>query len=136
MANQNNDQSNQGSGAKVLLAEDDKFLTQAYSHGLGRAGFAITHAPDGEIALEKIRADRPDIILLDLIMPVKNGFEVLEELQKDERLKTIPVIILSNLGQETDIQKGRELGARDYLIKSNSSMNTVIGKIKEILGKN
>ena len=128
------DQNNNQSGVKVLLAEDDKFLTQAYTHGLKRAGFTVAHAPDGEAALEKIRAERPDIVLLDLIMPVKNGFEVLEELQKDETLKTIPVIILSNLGQETDIRKGKEMGARDYLIKSNISMQEVIGKVKEALG--
>jgi len=132
MSNVNNVSSSE-SKYKVLLAEDDKFLIQAYTHGLGRAGFTVISAPDGEVALEKIGAEKPDIILLDLIMPVKNGFEVLEELQKDEELKKIPIIILSNLGQETDIKKGKELGAADYLIKSNSSMNDVIAKIKEVL---
>ena len=118
---------------KVLLAEDDKFISRAYQDGLSRAGFTVTAVFDGNEALEKLKSDKPDIILLDVIMPEKNGFEVLEEIKKDNELKRVPVIILSNLGQDTDIQKGRELGAVDYLIKSNFSMGEVIEKIKKYL---
>jgi DNA-binding response OmpR family regulator len=118
---------------KVLLAEDDKFISRAYSDGLTRAGFEVLLAVDGKVALEMAKKDKPNIILLDLIMPEVNGFEVLTELKKDDILKDVPVIILSNLGQETDIQKGRELGAIDYLIKANYSMTEVIAKIKKYI---
>lgn len=116
---------------KVLLAEDDKFISRAFSDGLSRAGYDIQLATDGNQAIEMVRSFAPDIVLLDLIMPDKNGFEVLEELKKDAQTKDIPVIILSNLGQDTDIQKGRELGASDYLIKSNSSLGQVAEKIEQ-----
>jgi DNA-binding response OmpR family regulator len=119
---------------KIVLAEDDKFISMAYSDGLRRAGYEVFTAFDGVEALKKIREVRPDIILTDIIMPEKNGFEVLEEIKKDGALKKIPVLILSNLGQETDIQKGRELGANDFLIKANYSMTEVIEKINKYLG--
>jgi len=115
---------------KILLAEDDKFISRAYKDGLERAGFIVIQATDGEQAMEKTKQEVPDIILLDLIMPVKNGFEVLKGVKADEATKNIPIIILSNLGQDSDIEKGRELGAADYMIKSNFSMNEVIEKIK------
>ena len=118
---------------KILLSEDDKFISRAYTDGLTRAGFSVITAYDGEEALEKIKNENPDLILLDLIMPTKNGFEVLEEIKKDKELSKIPIVILSNLGQDTDIQKGRDLGAEDYLIKSNFSMSEVVGKIKKYL---
>ena len=116
---------------KILLAEDDKFISKAYQDGLGRAGFEVIAAYDGNEALNKIKSKKPNIILLDLIMPEKNGFEVLEEIKTDNDLKNIPIIILSNLGQASDIQKGRDLGANDYLIKSNFSIKEVIEKMKE-----
>lgn len=118
---------------KILLVEDDKFISRAYSDGLGRAGFEVAVAYDGVEAIKKLQDDKPDIILLDLIMPIKNGFEVLEEVKADDQLKDIPVLILSNLGQDTDIQKGKDLGAVDYLIKSNFSMTEVTEKIKKCL---
>ena len=116
---------------KILLAEDDKFISKAYQDGLGRAGFEVIAAYDGNEALNKIKSKKPNIILLDLIMPEKNGFEVLEEIKADNDLKNIPIIILSNLGQSSDIQRGRDLGANDYLIKSNFSIKEVIEKMKE-----
>lgn len=115
---------------KILLAEDDKYISRAYKDGLERAGFEVLVATDGSEALEKIKKDAPDLILLDLIMPVKNGFEVLEELAMDGGVKKIPVIILSNLGQDSDIKKGKALGAVDYLIKTDYSMKEVIEKAK------
>ncbi len=118
---------------KILLAEDDKFISKAYQDGLGRAGFKVIAAYDGNEALKKAREEKPDIVLLDLIMPEKNGFETLEEIKADNDLKNIPIIILSNLGQDSDIQRGRDLGANDYLIKSNFSIKEVIEKIKESL---
>lgn len=120
---------------KILLAEDDKFISLAYQDGLSRAGFEVIAATDGVEALDKARKEKPELILLDLVMPIKNGFEVLEELKADKELKNVPIIILSNLGQNSDIEKGKALGAVDYLIKSNFSMSEVIEKIKEFLKK-
>jgi DNA-binding response OmpR family regulator len=120
---------------KILLAEDDKFISRAYKDGLKRAGFEMVLAHDGKEAMAKIETEKPDLILLDLVMPGKNGFEVLTDLQMDEELKTIPVIILSNLGQDSDVQKGKELGAADYLVKADWSMKQVVEKVKEHLVK-
>ena len=120
---------------KILLVEDDKFISRAYKDGLGRAGFEVSTASDGKEGMEKIQTENPDLVLLDLVLPIKNGFEVLSEIKMDEKSQDIPVIILSNLGQESDIQKGKDLGAVDYLIKSNFTMKQVIAKIKEHLAK-
>ena len=117
---------------KILLAEDDKFISRAYKDGLTRAGFDVSVAIDGNEALAQIKTVKPDLMLLDLIMPVKNGFEVLEELQKSKENKS-PIIVLSNLGQESDIQRAKDLDATDYLIKSNVTLKEVIDKIKSYL---
>ena len=120
---------------KILLAEDDKFIARAYTDGLTRAGFAVITAVDGEEAMAKIRIQKPDLMLLDLIMPVKNGFEVLEELSEDKKIAKFPIIILSNLGQESDIQKAKDYEATDYLIKSNVTLKEVISRVKAALGE-
>lgn len=120
---------------KILLAEDDQFISRAYKDGLERVGFEIVIALDGFVAVEKVKIEKPDIVLLDLMMPEKNGFEVLEEIRAGKDSKNIPVIILSNLGQDSDVEKGKELGATDYLIKSNFSMKEVIEKVKFHLEK-
>lgn len=119
---------------KILLAEDDKFISRAYSDGLGRAGFNVDVAHDGAEAVTKIKAGKPDLVLLDIIMPEKNGFEVLEEIKKDPAFKKLPVIVLSNLGQDSDVVQGKALGAVDYLIKSNMAMKDVIAKVRQHLG--
>ncbi len=121
--------------AKILLAEDDKFISLAYKDGLERSGFHVIVANDGVEAIKKFKSEKPDLVLLDIIMPQKNGFEVLEEIKKSKKQKNIPIIILSNLGQDTDIKKSRELGASDYLIKSNFSMSEVVNKVKKYLDK-
>lgn len=115
---------------KILLAEDDYAISRVYAGGLTHAGFEVSVAVNGIEALEKIRIDQPDLVLLDLMMPIKNGFEVLEEIRKDDALKDIPVIILSNLGQESDIARSKELGITDYLVKSDTSMKHLIEKVK------
>jgi two-component system, OmpR family, alkaline phosphatase synthesis response regulator PhoP len=120
---------------KILLAEDDKFISRAYEDGLGKAGFEVVVANDGGEAIAKVKSEKPDIVLLDLIMPTKNGFEVLEELKLDPDLSKIPVVVLSNLGQDSDVKKSKDLGAVDYLVKSNFSMKEVIEKIKFYLAK-
>jgi DNA-binding response OmpR family regulator len=119
---------------KILLAEDDKFISRAYKDGLTRAGFNVILAMDGAEAIEKIKTEKPALLLLDLIMPVKNGFDVLEELQ-DKKYDKIPVVVLSNLGQDSDIQRAKEFKVSDYLIKSNVTLKEVTDKVKSILNK-
>ncbi|MCH8986770.1 response regulator [Patescibacteria group bacterium] len=120
---------------KILLVEDDEFLSLAYRDGLTRAGFTVELAMDGATAIKKMKEENPDLVLLDLVMPVKNGFEVLEEARLDKKLRKIPVIILTNLGQDSDIKKGKELGAIDYLVKTDLSMKEVVEKVKFHLAK-
>lgn len=117
---------------RLVIADDEAFIRQAYQDGLGRAGFEVHVAVDGEDALKVIKENPPDLILLDLIMPKKNGFEVLKELKADEQLRTIPVIVLSNLSQVTDEKEVRNLGAADFLVKSDYSLKQMIEKIKGI----
>ncbi len=114
----------------ILLVEDDRFISRAYKDGLEQSGFDVATAADGVIAMESVKTRMPQLILLDLIMPEKDGFEVLAELKMNTTLKHIPVIILSNLGQSSDIQKAKDLGAVDYVIKADSSMQEVIEKVK------
>jgi len=120
---------------KILLVEDDKYILRAYKDGLTRAGLEVITASDGMEAMRSVKLYKPDLILLDLILPIKNGFEVLEEMKMDDELKNIPVVILSNLGQDSDIEKGKALGAIDYLIKTSLSMKEVIEKVKFHLAK-
>lgn|SRR5687767_4213461 len=119
--------------AKVLVVEDDRFLTSAYKAKLVRSGFDVQIASDGEEALEVLKTFIPDIILLDLVMPRKDGFATLAEIKAQENLKNIPVIVASNLGQKEDLDRAMSLGARDYIIKSDLSMDALIGKINETI---
>ncbi|MFC1678409.1 response regulator transcription factor [Patescibacteria group bacterium] len=119
----------------ILLAEDDKYISAAYKSGLERVGYKVLHAVNGIEALRFARQEIPDIVLLDIIMPTMDGFEVLEEFKADKMLKSIPVIVLSNLGQDADIIKAKAMGAIDYLVKSNYSMVEVLKKIDNHLGK-
>ncbi len=116
---------------KILLAEDDQFIARAGKAGLTRAGFEVDTARDGEEALQKISENPPDLLLLDLVMPNKDGFEVLEELNKSGDIKKFPVIVFSNLGQDSDVERSKSLGAAYYLVKSNTSMKTVVQKVQE-----
>jgi two-component system, OmpR family, alkaline phosphatase synthesis response regulator PhoP len=120
---------------KILVAEDDKFLSQAYKLKLARAGFDVRVAIDGQDTLEILKTFTPDIILLDMIMPVKGGMAVLQEIKADEKLKNIPVVVTSNLEQKDQIDEGFKLGAVDYLIKSNISMDDLVKKIENVLSK-
>ncbi len=118
---------------KILLAEDDRLICRAYEASLKQEGFDVVCAHDGEEALQKLGEFTPDLILLDLIMPNKNGFEFLEAIKPDAKLKKIPVIVLSNLGQESDIERAKALGAVGYLIKSDSSIQKIVEKASEYL---
>ena len=125
---------NQGSlKKKVLIIEDDRFLRELISRKLSDDGFEIVEAVDGEEGIKKIKEEKPDLILLDLILPSIDGFEVLSRIKKDESVKSIPVIILSNLGQKEEVEKGLKLGAVDYLIKAHFTPGEIISKIKNNL---
>jgi CheY-like chemotaxis protein len=120
-------------GSRVLLAEDDKFLRKAAEVELRRHGFVVLPAADGEEALKVATEQIPDIILLDLIMPKMQGFEVLKRLKQQEATANIPVIVMSNLGQEQDVQQAMESGARAYLIKSNLSLKELSRNVEQTL---
>ena len=118
---------------KILVVEDDKFLSSALRVKLEKSGFEVKTALDGQEGIEALAVFTPDIILLDLIMPRKDGFAVLEYLKSNDAFKKIPVIIISNLGQKDDIDRGMRLGARDYFIKSEIPLAEVVVKIKTLL---
>lgn len=120
---------------KVLLIEDDSFLVEVYSTKFDLEGFESYLAENGEKGLEMAKKEKPDIILLDILLPGLDGFEVLRKLKKDNKSKDIPVILLTNLSQKDDIKEGLALGADDYLIKAHFMPSEVISKIREILKK-
>ena len=115
---------------KIVLIEDDEILSKVVSEELKEAGFDVARAFDGEAGLNLVKSKKPDLVLLDLILPKKHGFEVLQELKKSPPTKEIPVIILTMLGSDEDIKKGLELGANDYIVKSQHAVAEIIEKIK------
>ena len=118
---------------RVLLIEDDKYLVKIYSNKLTISGFEVDLAINADEGLRKVMAKRPDIILLDLILPGKDGFEFLADLKKiQENTPRIPVVILSNLGQEVDRERTKQLGAADYMIKSNVSLEDIVSTVKRL----
>ena len=119
---------------KILIIEDDSFLLQMYATKLEKAGFEVKSSTDSTLGLKKAKEQKPDLILLDLVMPLKDGFQVLEELKIDSNTQNIPVIILSNLSEREDVQKCLQLGAADYLIKAHFVPSKVISKIERLIG--
>lgn len=119
--------------ARILVVEDDKYLASAYQMKFTRAGFTVEVVGNGDEALANIRVARPDLILLDLVMPVRDGFSVLEELQRDPHNKRIPVIVTSNLGQKDDIDRAMKLGALDYIVKSDTALDIIIQKMNKAI---
>jgi CheY-like chemotaxis protein len=117
---------------RILLAEDDRFLRKAAETALKRSGFAVLPAVDGEEALRTARAEAPDLILLDLIMPKMQGFEVLRALKADPATAAIPVVILSNLGQDGDMKRAMEAGAVGYFVKANLSLQDLVKRVGEL----
>ncbi len=120
---------------KILVMEDDVFFQKFYSTKLTEKGFLVSVGLDGVDGLQKARQLKPDIILLDIIMPNKDGFEVLKELKQDPNLKDIPVIVFSSLGQEQDVDKAKGLGALDYVNKSFYDFDLLLSKITSLLKK-
>jgi DNA-binding response OmpR family regulator len=120
---------------KILIIEDDRFLRELMVRKLKMENLEVVEAEDGAEGLKKIKEEKPDLVLLDLILPEMDGFEVLEQKRKDEEIKDIPVIILSNLGQKEEIDRGLQLGAKDYLVKAHFSPSEIVEKIKLFLQK-
>ncbi len=119
---------------KITVVEDDKFLRELITQKLSKEGYDISEAVDGEKGIETIKDEKPDLILLDLILPGIDGFEVLARIKSDPGISEIPVIILSNLGQKDDIERGLKMGAKDYLIKAHFTPEEIIKKINTVLG--
>jgi len=118
---------------KILIIEDDKFLRELISQKLIAKGYEIIEAENGEKGIKMTEKEKPDLILLDLILPGIDGFEVLEKIKNDLKLSQIPVVILSNLGQKDDIERGLKMGAVDYLIKAHFTPGEIVEKIKTAL---
>jgi DNA-binding response OmpR family regulator len=120
---------------KILFIEDESALQKTFRDILEKEGYQMISALDGESGLRLAKSEKPDLILLDLILPRKDGFEVLKELKEDETTKGIPVIVLTNLEDIQSIEKAIELGATTYLVKAQYSLEEVIQKVKKALGK-
>jgi DNA-binding response OmpR family regulator len=120
---------------KILVIEDDKFLRKLLIDRLAEEGYFVDGAIDGEEGIKKAKAEEFNLILLDLILPGMDGFEVLSIFKKEKNLEKIPVLILSNLGQKEEIEKGLKLGAVDYIIKAHFTLDEIVEKIKKILEK-
>jgi len=117
---------------KILIIEDDEFLRMLIAKKFIGEEFEVVRAIDGRDGLEKIEKEKPDLVLLDLVLPGMDGFEVLEKIKNGPMGASTPVIVLSNLGQQKDIDKAKELGAIDYLIKSNFDSIEIVEKVRKI----
>jgi DNA-binding response OmpR family regulator len=123
-----------GSKGIVLLVEDDAFIAGMYSTKLSMLGYTVRAAADGEEGWRILTTEPPpDLVLLDIVLPKKDGFEILRGARADPKLKALPIVLLSNLGQKPDVQKGLELGADDYIIKAHFTPTEVLEKIEKLL---
>ncbi len=118
----------------ILIIEDEDFLIRALEDNLTAEGYTVDIAKNGEEAVEKIEKKKPDLILLDILMPKRDGYYVLEATKKNPKWKLIPVIVLSNLGEDTAIKRALEMGADDYFVKSQHPIEEVIERVKDYLG--
>ncbi len=124
-----------GRKQKILIVEDEAILQKALQEILLQEDYEVVSALDGELGLKMASSEAPDIILLDLILPKMDGFEVLKALKKDEKTKKIPIIILTNLGGTEDVQKALVLGATNYIVKADHDLSEIVEKIKGIIGQ-
>lgn len=121
---------------KILIVEDDRYISKMYQLKFSLENYEVEMAENGRIGVEKAKTFLPDIVLTDILMPVMDGFDVIKNLKAEEATKNIPIIIMSNLGQEDHIQKGLQLGAVGYIVKSQYKPQEVVDKIKEVLAGN
>jgi len=119
---------------KIVLVEDEELIANLLEKKLKEEGYEVIVARDGEEGLAKIKEARPDLILLDIIMPKMGGFEVMEEISKNEELRKIPIIVISNSGQPVELKRAKELGAKDWLIKTEFDPKEVLEKVKKQIG--
>jgi len=117
----------------VLVVEDEEFLVRALKDNLLSEGYSVAVAMDGEAVFDELAKKKPNLILLDILLPKKNGFDVLKDLKANPEWQLIPVIVLSNLGEDTEIKRALELGANDYFVKSQHPIQEVIEKVREYL---
>lgn len=117
----------------VLVVEDEDFLVRALKDNLISEGYTVSVAMDGEAAFDELKKKKPSLILLDILLPKKNGFDVLKEIRQSLEWQLIPVVMLSNLGEDSEIKKALELGANDYFVKSQHPIQEVIEKVREYL---
>lgn len=122
-------------GASILVVEDDSFLSSLSVEKFSKLGYKVSSVPDGEQALKFLARKKPDLILLDIMMPGIDGFEVLRSVRADDRLKQVAVVIFSNLGQDQDVEEARRLGADDFLIKAKFTLSEVAERIETVLKK-
>lgn len=117
----------------ILLVEDDPFLIDIYTTKLKEAGFEVEVAKDGQVALKCLSRKKPDLLVLDIVLPHIDGWEILKKIREEDQFKDLLVMILSNLGQRQEVKKGLDLGATKYLIKAHYNPSEIIEEIKEIL---
>lgn len=118
---------------KILLVEDDPFLIEIYTTKLKEADYSVITAEDGDSAFKKMQEYLPDLVLLDIVLPNFNGWEILRKAKRDEKLSKLKIVILSNLGEKEEIEKGLKLGATRYLVKAHYTPSEVVEEIKKIL---
>jgi len=133
--NPSQEQTSNENKISIFVVEDDKFLRELLVRKLEISGFNVSFAIDGEEALRKLKEEIPQLILLDLVLPGIDGFEVLSTIRKNPKTKGIPVIILSNLGQQDEVEKGIRLGADDYLIKAHFTPDEIVDKSRRVVLK-
>ncbi len=119
---------------KILIIEDEEIIYSLLQKKLTEEGYQISIAKDGVEGMEKMKEAKPDLVLLDIVMPRKGGFEVMEEMRGDESLKGIPIIVISNSGQPVELDRAKELGAKDWLIKTEFDPLEVLEKVKKQIG--
>lgn len=118
---------------KILIIEDDDFLRSLAVTKLEKEGFTVAMAPDGQAGLALIKSDLPDLLILDLMLPIMSGFDVLKTIKADDATKDMKVVVFSNMGDEADIKTCLDLGANDYLVKANFTLDELVEKIKTLL---
>ncbi|MFH1575823.1 MAG: response regulator [Candidatus Nealsonbacteria bacterium] len=118
---------------KILLAEDDPFIVDIYTTKLKEAGLNVEVVSEGDEVLAKVRKQKPNLLLLDIVLPTMNGWEILRAIRQSEDLKSLAVVILSNLYQKDEVEKGLKLGALKYMIKAHYTPSEVVQEVKKIL---
>jgi CheY-like chemotaxis protein len=115
----------------ILVAEDDSLYAKVYQNKLGKEGYDVVIAENGKVAVEKATVLKPNLILMDLIMPIMDGFTALKEIKANPKTKNIKVLVMSNLGQDSDIVKAKTLGAEEYFVKANISIQELVDKVRQ-----